>query len=381
VPAIVLFPIKKRNAIVGWWRQVACPDFRRKPLGSLGATLPAMICRRWSPDCQTGFDRSLLKAKRGFTMSILVELPEIQYATKVFANFAPSTGFNLATARAMAWMSQLAYETRFPDKIERIASGWDLRDVRVLQQPARSTLPLTSTHGVMATIKDAMIVAFAGTDPLNLLNWISDFYVGRVEADVHQGFEDAADAVWTDVGAAIERNMNDGRALFIAGHSLGAAIALIIADRAHREKALRQGQIYVFGSPRVGRDDFVGRYNAVFGPTTYRFVHGRDIVATVPPSELGFHHVGRLLQCDSGQKFDQTRLRNDEGSDDPQAGDAFFSGIAAQLRGLSSGPLSLSVRNDPLGILSQLLSPSIGDHLPDRYYTALMPMQSGRPGT
>jgi len=199
VPAIVLFPIKKRNAIVGWWRQVACPDFRRKPLGSLGATLPAMICRRWSPDCQTGFDRSLLKAKRGFTMSILVELPEIQYATKVFANFAPSTGFNLATARAMAWMSQLAYETRFPDKIERVASGWDLRDVRVLQQPARSTLPLTSTHGVMATIKDAMIVAFAGTDPLNLLNWISDFYVGRVEADVHQGFEDAADAVWTDV--------------------------------------------------------------------------------------------------------------------------------------------------------------------------------------
>jgi hypothetical protein len=34
-----------------------------------------------------------------------------------------------------------------------------------------------------------------------------------------------------------------------------------------------------------------------------------------------------------------------------------------------------------LGILSQLLSPSIGDHLPDRYYTALTPMQSGRPGT
>ena len=264
-------------------------------------------------------------------MSILVELPETQYAPKVFADFSLRAGFTFETARAMAWMSQLAYETRFPDKIERIASGWDLGDVRVLQQPARSTLPLTSTHGVMATAKDAMIIAFAGTDPLNLLNWISDFYVGRVEADVHQGFEDAADAVWTDVGAAIERNMNDGRALFIAGHSLGAAIALVIADRARREKGLRQGQVYVFGSPRVGRADFVGRYNAIFGPTTYRFVHGRDIVATVPPSELGFHHVGRLLQCDSGQKFDRTRLRNDEGSDDPQAGDVFFSGIADQL--------------------------------------------------
>ena len=178
-------------------------------------------------------------------MSILVELPETQYAPKVFADFDSAAEFTFETARAMAWMSQLAYETRFPDKIKRIASGWDLGDVRVLQQPARSTLPLTSTHGVMATAKDAMIIAFAGTDPLNLLNWISDFYLGRVEADVHQGFEDAADAVWTDVGAAIERNMNDGRALFIAGHSLGAAIALVIADRARREKGLRQGQVYV----------------------------------------------------------------------------------------------------------------------------------------
>ena len=161
----------------------------------------------------------------------------------------------------MAWMSQLAYETRFPDKIKRIATGWELGDVRVLQQPAKSTLPLSNTHAVLATAKDAMIIAFAGTDPLDLLNWISDFYLGRVDADVHQGFEDAADAVWTDVGAAIERCMNDGRALFIAGHSLGAAIALVIADRARQEKALQHAEVYVFGSPRVGRDDFVSRYN------------------------------------------------------------------------------------------------------------------------
>lgn len=271
----------------------------------------------------------------------------------------------------MAWMSQLAYETRFPDKIERIAKGWELGDVHVLERPAKSTLPLSSTHGVLATMKDAMIIAFAGTDPLNLLNWISDFYLGRLDADIHQGFEDAADAVWMDVGAAIERCMNDGRALFIVGHSLGAAIALVIADRAGHEKRLQHGEVYIFGSPRVGRDDFVSRYNARFGPTTYRFVHGRDIVPTVPPSELGFHHVGRLLHCESGQKFDQTLLRDDVGSDEPQAGNDFFSGIAEQLRGLFSGPLSPTSRIDALGRLSQLLSPSIGDHLPDRYYTSL----------
>jgi len=306
-------------------------------------------------------------------MSILVELPEDQYAPRVFANFSASDGFNLNTARAMAWMSQLAYETRFPDKIERIAKGWELNDVHILDQPTKSTLPLSSTHGVFATTKDAMIIAFAGTDPLNLLNWISDFYLGRPDADVHQGFEDAAGAVWTDVEAAIKRCMNDGRALFIAGHSLGAAIALVIADRARQDKLLQlqHGEVYVFGSPRVGRDDFVSRYNDVFGSTTYRFVHGRDIVPTVPPPELGFHHVGRFLQCESGLKFDQSRLREDVDSDEPRSGNGFFSGIAERMRGLFSGPLSPSSRMDALGRLSQLLSPSIGDHLPDRYYTAL----------
>jgi hypothetical protein len=298
-------------------------------------------------------------------MSILVELEERLYAPKVFDKFAPRAAFNLDTARAMAWMSQLAYETRFPDKIEHIAKGWELDNVQILEQPTKSTLPMSSTHGVLATTKDATIIAFAGTDPLNLLNWVSDFYLGRSDADVHQGFKDAADAIWTDVEAAIDRGMNGGHVLFIAGHSLGAAIALVIADRAQQDKKLQHGEIYIFGSPRVGRDEFVSRYNASFGSTTYRFVHGRDIVPTVPLPELGFHHVGRLLQCESGQKFDRNRLLDSIDSDDPQPG------IAEQLRGLFSGPFSPSSRIDVMGRLTQLLSPSIGDHLPDRYYTAL----------
>ena len=122
-------------------------------------------------------------------MSILVELEEGQYAPKVFASFAPGAGFNFNTARAMAWMSQLAYETRLPDKIERIAKGWELDDVKILEQPTKSTLPMSSTHGVLAATKDATIIAFAGTDPLNLLNWVSDFYLGRSRLGRSPGFQ------------------------------------------------------------------------------------------------------------------------------------------------------------------------------------------------
>jgi hypothetical protein len=135
----------------------------------------------------------------------------------------------------MAWLSQLAYETRLPDKVTRTGRRWGLSHIRPFNQPARSTLPLSSTHGVLATRNDSVIISFAGTDPLNLLNWISNFYLGRPSADVHEGFQDAAATVWNEVGIAIESCIESNRSLFITGHSLGAAIAIITADRARKE--------------------------------------------------------------------------------------------------------------------------------------------------
>jgi triacylglycerol lipase len=304
-------------------------------------------------------------------MSFLVELPQSEFSPNAFARFAPSGGFIDGNAAAMAWMSQLAYETRLPDKIRAIGELWGLAEVRIVRQPAKSTLPLSDTRGIIASKDEALIIAFAGTDPLNLLNWVSDFYLGHPTADVHEGFQDAAAAVWPEVGAAIEQCIKEQRPLFVTGHSLGAAIALVAVDRAQREKGLATAQVFVFGAPRVGRADFVARYNAAFGPTTYRLVHGRDIVATVPPSELGFRHVGRYLSCESGAKFNLTQLLAGSDSDEPSSGDNVFIGVADRLRSLF-GRLSPTSRVDAIGRLTLLLAPSIGDHLPDRYFTALM---------
>jgi hypothetical protein len=144
-------------------------------------------------------------------MSFLVELPQSEYNLNAFARFAPTGGFDNDTALAMAWMSQLAYETRLPDKISAISASFGLSEVHILQQPVKSTLPLSDTRGIIANKDNALIIAFAGTDPLKLLNWVSDFYLGQPSADVHEGFQDAAAAVWPVVGAAIERCMEDVR--------------------------------------------------------------------------------------------------------------------------------------------------------------------------
>jgi hypothetical protein len=301
-------------------------------------------------------------------MSVLVELPEEQYNAKAFEMFAPRARFSIGNARAMAWASQLAYETRLPEKITRISGKWGFDGVRCLQQPAKTTLPMSSTHGIVGFRGEASIIAFAGTDPLNLLNWVSDFYLGLPGENAHRGFVDAAASVWDEVGEIVSKSIAERRALFITGHSLGAAIALVVADRAHTERKLDQVEIYVFGSPRVARIDFAERF--AFGKTTYRLAYGQDVVATVPPTALGFQHVGRLLQCGRGEKFDATQLLERGDSDEPSFGVGSLVQLPGKLQILLEG-LSPSTRTDLLGQISQLLLPLIGDHLPDRYYAAL----------
>lgn len=304
-------------------------------------------------------------------MSFLVERPENLYASDAFAGFDPSDGFD-SNALPMAWLCQLAYETRLPDKIRGICKAWDLSEPDILRQPAKSTLPLSDTRGIVAESAGATLVAFAGTDPLNLLNWVSDFYLGKPKADVHEGFADAAAAVWPQIEPILRRAKDQNRPIFVTGHSLGAAIALVTVDMAARQFGLKDAQVYVFGSPRVGRNDFKDRYDALFGDSTFRLVHGRDIVPTVPPSELKFRHVGRFISCVSGEKFVQSELAMAPGSDEPLCNLGLFAGIGARLRNLL-GPASVSSRGDAIGRLSELLAPSIGDHLPDRYCSALSP--------
>ena len=305
-------------------------------------------------------------------MSKLVELPVGQYDRNAFATFDEAAiDFDLAVARAMMWMSQLAYETHVPDTIRQVAPLWNLSDVKLLIQPVSTTPELTDTRGVIVRRGRATIIAFAGTDPLHFLNWLSDFTLGKPASPVHVGFRQAAAAVWNDVKAAIAAALADKSPIFITGHSLGAAIAVNIADFARVELQLQDAQIYLYGCPRAGRAGFVTPYDQAFGRTSYRLVHGADIVPTLPPPQLGFLHVGRYLACGRAAKFNAGGLAGDVGSNDPRA-DA---GLLAQIVSLFKGR-SLNTRSDLIGFLSSVVAPpGIGDHLPDRYCAALTPPQ------
>jgi hypothetical protein len=323
-------------------------------------------------------------------LSFLTKLPAELYRLDAFKQFSGGTDFEIGNARAMAWMSQLAYETDEPEKIAKILQSFGLALVEggVLVEESKTVLPKASTHCFVASHPKAVIVAFAGTDPVSLANWISDFDAHLdVTTGAAEGYEGAAAVVWSELKQLLEQCVAPGGKVFVTGHSLGGALAALIAHRISTELQPDVDAVYTFGMPRPGNKAFADLYNRQLGMRTYRLVHGEDIVPTVAPTSFGFRHLGRVLHCERLGRFDQANLASDTSSDFPP----FVSGVAKDLRDHLHGPLSAvlsiaarikmavalltgmgpsNMRTDPGGILIEMLPPRLRDHMPDRYIGA-----------
>jgi len=103
---------------------------------------------------------------------------------------------------------------------------------------------------------------------------------------VHRGFLRSLDTIWREA----EDALGDGKVWF-TGHSLGAALATLAADRLPGSHAL-----YTYGSPRVGDKKF----RQAFRANAYRFVNNNDGITVVPPgsSLFPYRHVGDLKYLD-----------------------------------------------------------------------------------
>src|SRR5215469_7979425 len=60
-------------------------------------------------------------------MSMFTKLPAQFYDVTAFDGFSLDRDFRRGSAKAMAWLSQLSYETDEPKKIEDILRTWKLR--------------------------------------------------------------------------------------------------------------------------------------------------------------------------------------------------------------------------------------------------------------
>ena len=108
-------------------------------------------------------------------MSIFVQLPPADYSRTAFDQFQPLRGgFDLDNARAMMWMSQLAYETDAPQTIAEIAPLWSFKPI----EHVRAHAQLIDTRAIVGERTDCIVVAFAGTDPALSKNLMTDVDFG-----------------------------------------------------------------------------------------------------------------------------------------------------------------------------------------------------------
>jgi triacylglycerol lipase len=162
-----------------------------------------------------------------------------------------------------------------------------------------------STQCYVVASRDTAIVAFRGTEcdldqgPEALSQFIADLSVDLdirwVNAQgggrIHRGFRDGLDETWMDLRACLEKLAARGCALWITGHSLGGALALLAASRIERFSKV-QG-VYVFGAPRIGDRSFCQGYT----PRAFRFLNNNDVVPHLPP--YPYADLGKLRYIDS----------------------------------------------------------------------------------
>jgi triacylglycerol lipase len=162
-----------------------------------------------------------------------------------------------------------------------------------------------STQCFVADNEDFLILVFRGTEirrrpgRTDFRNIVPDIMVdvdvllvdSGYGGKVHRGFKDAVDEVWEEMGLLdyLRSKDNGRRTLWFTGHSLGAPLATLAAQRYGNI-----GGLYTFGSPRVGDIDF----KKSFQINNYRFVNGNDIVTNVPPPPL-YQHIGDMKHIDS----------------------------------------------------------------------------------
>jgi triacylglycerol lipase len=304
-------------------------------------------------------------------MSLFVELPLRSYACAQLATLNAADVYDFEIARGMAWISQLAYETADRAKVAEVLANWALAEVTLLKSPVSGPLRLVDSRGLVARGWGGTIVAFAGTDPVVPANWLTNFRSLPSPDDIHSGFEDAVKSVWPEVRSAVLEQKWGHQPLFLTGHSLGGALAVVAAKLLREDGSANVGGVYTFGMPRCGGQRFADQYDRDLGPRTYRFVHGDDIVPTVPPMNLGFRHVGCLLRCAHGKAFDPNSKPVAGPDDGASFAGTVLQGIRDAFQTLRTAAVPAATQPGLLGEAYRFLPPGIGDHVPSRYLSAL----------
>lgn len=255
-----------------------------------------------------------------------------------------------------------------------------------------------STQCVVGVAEKHIVLCFRGTEPSSFRDIYDDLFALPIQPPItkgkmHAGFWRALHQVWKDGNRAMlwppphtlpqmglfsylkkYRGISSARKLWIAGHSLGGALATTAATRLLAEGLFKEQDIaavYTFGQPRVGDERFSEKYE--LSNKHFRLMHANDIVTRMPPASLNklgkvaesfldipmanswlrkfnYHHVGQLIVIREGYEC----ILN------PSAVQRIKIALSERMRALKHGQ----------GLVGKLL-PGLGDHSMEKYRSVL----------
>ncbi len=194
-------------------------------------------------------------------------------------NILGRSGFNLDAAVFLAEASQAAYDDA------NSTEEWSLRN----EFTKTKFFENEETQGFWCIADNRIaLLVFRGTS--SPWDWIRDarfFPAPHPWGLVHIGFRNGVEEINSALQefATLAKNIKQ---VWITGHSLGGALALIAAAKLKMQGIVTT--VYTYGQPRVGLSDFAERFNLELPGQLYRFINQSDIVTRVPT--LLYRHTG-----------------------------------------------------------------------------------------
>jgi hypothetical protein len=265
---------------------------------------------------------------------------------------------------------------------------------KVASKTVRNGALLVETTTTFLQSGKVAILCFRGTEPTNILEWLSNmsfeperFYSsGTVHSGFYLSLKPLLPFIQNGLEAALkgcfvrpshtmrpglltraacdapEKGLQKLEALYITGHSLGAALAALTAAMIFTNSKYagirdKVRGVYTFGQPLIGDKVFCDTCQDLFGERTFRHVYERDVVPELPPRLYGnFYTFGHeYVSTPEGW----TRRERTPGQEVRQAGTLLGSVIPALL--------AWYVGKVPFLRSKITLPVSIADHEPVRY--------------
>ncbi len=196
-------------------------------------------------------------------------------------------GYNLANSLACARLARLAYDNE--SGIHEVVRAWGLGKAE--------TIEIGPNFALVYGNEEVIIVAFRGTNERK--DFLTDFDFLPMKSPlgcVHRGFMKATLSFWPKLPNVISTLRTQRQRVWLTGHSLGGAIALLATTRLMLRDKQRIDGLHTFGQPPVGTRGFCRNADKLVRGRYFRFVNNVDAIVDAGPPFA--EHAGRLKYFD-----------------------------------------------------------------------------------